>query len=150
MAGEKELQPSSRPVEVLIPVRFGDTDPYGVVYFASYFRYCHHGIEEFLRNLGLAPAGLFRNQKEGYGLPIVGASWDFMRPVRYGELVRLAVSVLQVKEKSLTFQFQFYREESDEMVAVGKATLVCIDGSWRSRPLPGELLDVLGGTTEAR
>jgi acyl-CoA thioesterase FadM len=39
-------------VEAPMTVRFGDTDPYGVVYFVSYFRYCHHGIEEFMRRLG--------------------------------------------------------------------------------------------------
>ena len=38
-----------------VRVRFGDTDPYGIVYFVSYFRYCHRAIEEFLRSLGLPP-----------------------------------------------------------------------------------------------
>jgi acyl-CoA thioester hydrolase len=52
-------------VEVPITVRLGDTDPYGVVYFASYFRYCHHGIEEFFRTLGFQPQKLFRDQEEG-------------------------------------------------------------------------------------
>jgi len=42
-------------VEITVTVRFGDTDPYGVIYFASYFRYCHHGIEEFFRHHGLPP-----------------------------------------------------------------------------------------------
>jgi len=45
-----------------VRVRFGDTYPYGIVYFVSYFRYCHRGIEEFLRNLGLAPENTFRNR----------------------------------------------------------------------------------------
>jgi len=38
-----------------VRVRFGDTDPYGIVYFVSYFRYCHRAIEEFLRACGLPP-----------------------------------------------------------------------------------------------
>ena len=57
-----------------VRVRFGDTDPYGIVYFVSYFRYCHRGIEEFLRSLGLPPEETFRNVKEGFGLPIVEAN----------------------------------------------------------------------------
>jgi acyl-CoA thioester hydrolase len=126
-------------VEVPITVRFGDTDPYGVVYFASYFRYCHHGIEQLLRHLGLPPHELFRNQEEGFGLPVVGASCDFYRPVKYGEDLRLEVSVLKAKGKALTFLFQFFRNEKDELVAKGQATIVAIDRSWKSRMLPDRL-----------
>jgi acyl-CoA thioester hydrolase len=130
-------------IEVPITVRFGDTDPYGVVYFASYFRYCHHGIEEFLRWLGLPPEELFRNQEEGFGLPVVGASCDFYRPVKYGEQLRIAVSLLNVKEKALTFRFLFYRAEQNELVAKGQATIVAIDRNWKSRPLPDRLTNTL-------
>jgi acyl-CoA thioester hydrolase len=134
-------------VEVPIVVRFGDTDPYGVVYFASYFRYCHHGMEEFLREFGLPPHELFRNQEEGFGLPVVGASCDFYRPVKYGEQLRLTVSILNVKEKAVTFNFRFHRKEGNELVAKGQATIVAIDKTWKSRSLPDRLSSAL--TTSA-
>ena len=76
-----------------VRVRFGDTDPYGIVYFVSYFRYCHGGIEEYLRACGLKPEETFKNLREGYGLPIVEAWCCFRRPVRYGELLRLETRV---------------------------------------------------------
>lgn len=130
-------------VEVPITVRFGDTDPYGVVYFASYFRYCHHGIEEFLRHLELFPERLFRNPEEGFGLPIVGASCDFLKPVWYGETLRLKVSIVQARKKVITFGFHFFNIEKGELVARGEATMVAIDREWRSRPLPDTLSTVL-------
>jgi acyl-CoA thioester hydrolase len=114
-----------------------------VVYFASYFRYCHHGIEEFLRHLGLPPQELFRNQEEGYGLPVVGASCDFLRPVWYGEILRLAVFVILAKSKAITFGFHFYHAEKEELVAQGEATIVAIDKSWHSRNLPDRLRTAL-------
>lgn len=133
--------PSTREkvIEVPITIRFGDTDPYGVVYFASYFRYCHHGIEEFLRHVGLPPCTIFRNQEEGFGLPIAGASCDFRKPVKYGEDLLLCVSVSKISNKSLTLGFQFHRPGSDDLVASGKATLVAIGSDWLSRPLPDRL-----------
>jgi acyl-CoA thioester hydrolase len=130
-------------VEVPITIRFGDTDPYGVVYFASYFRYCHHGIEEFFRALGFQPQNLFRNQEEGFGLPIVGATCDFLRPMKYGDRMRLAVSVTKLKEKAVTFGFHFFPVEGGELVARGQATIVAISPSWRSRPLPEALQSAL-------
>jgi acyl-CoA thioester hydrolase len=126
-------------VQVPIIIRFGDTDPYGVVYFVSYFRYCHHGIEEFFRCLGLAPQALFRNQKEGFGLPIVGATCDFYRPVWYGEELRLEVYIVKVGKKSVTFGFRFYHTRDGHLVAQGKASIVTIDKNWQSRALPESL-----------
>jgi acyl-CoA thioester hydrolase len=133
-------QPS---LEIPITIRFGDTDPYGVVYFASYFRYCHHGIEEFLRHLGLPPATMFRNQEQGFGLPIVGATCDFHRPVKYGEEILLSVSILKMGNKSLTFGFRFRRPGTDEVVAQGQASLVSIGPDWRSQALPDRLREAI-------
>jgi acyl-CoA thioester hydrolase len=130
-------------VEIPIAIRFGDTDPYGVVYFASYFRYCHHGIEEFLRSVGLPPHEMFRNQEEGYGLPVAGAACDFYRPVWYGDTLRLAVFVIQAKSKAVTFGFHFYHSQTGDLVAKGQATIVTIDKSWRSRSLPDRLRNAL-------
>src|SRR5512142_3047882 len=96
-------------VDVTITVRFGDTDPYGVVYFASYFRYCHQGIEEFLSNCGLPPSEVFKNPAEGFGLPVVSSDCEFVKPVWYGEKLRLAVSLSRIGEKSFSFTFNFYR-----------------------------------------
>ena len=137
------LAPPGKYLEFPITVRFGDTDPYGVVYFASYFRYCHHGIEEFFRCLGLRPQELFRNQEEGFGLPIVGASCDFLKPIWYGDPLRLAVFVIHAKSKALTFGFHFYHAEKGELVAKGQATIVAIDKNWQSRGLPVQLKEAL-------
>lgn len=128
-----------------IRVRFGDTDPYGVVYFASYFRYCHHGIEEFLRNLGLPPEEYFRNREEGFGLPVVGANCDFLKPAKYGDELQLSVGVLKLKDKTVTFGFQFYDTGTNQLVAKGEATIIAIDRSWKARSLPERLRQAMIG-----
>ncbi|MGC8720023.1 MAG: acyl-CoA thioesterase [Thermodesulforhabdaceae bacterium] len=126
-------------VRIPITIHFGDTDPYGVVYFASYFRYCHHGIEAFLRHHGLPPHKYFRNADRGFGLPVVEASCRFLKPVRYGDELWLDVSVKQIKSKSITFEFSFYEQEHQELVAKGEATIVAIDRTWKACELPPEL-----------
>ncbi len=123
-------------IDLTITVRFGDTDPYGVVYFASYFRYCHRGIEEFLNHCGLPAHEVLKNQSEGFGLPIVAAACDFLKPVRYGEKLRLQVSLSRIGEKSLGFDFRFYREAGQDLVARGNATMVAIGTDWRPRSIP--------------
>jgi acyl-CoA thioester hydrolase len=120
-------------------VRFGDTDPYGIVYFVSYFRYCHRAIEEFLRALGLPPEKTFKNVEEGFGLPIVEAWGRFRRPSRYGDRLRIETRIQEVRPKSVGFRFEFYPETGRELMAEGTATLVAIGADWKARELPGRV-----------
>ena len=100
-----------------VRVRFGDTDPYGIVYFVSYFRYCHRAIEEFLRACGLPPEETFKNVAEGFGLPIVEAWGRFRRPSRYGDLLRMETRIQEFRTKSLLFRFEFYPETGRDLLA---------------------------------
>jgi len=124
-------------------VRFGDTDPYGIVYFVSYFRYCHRAIEEFLRALGLPPEKTFKNVEEGFGLPIVEAWGRFRRPSRYGDRLRIETRIQEVKAKSVVFRFEFYPETGRELMAEGTATLVAIGADWKARELPERIKEGL-------
>ncbi len=122
-----------------VRVRFGDTDPYGIVYFVSYFRYIHRAIEEFLRALGLAPEETFRNTAEGFGLPIVEAWARFRRPSRYGDLLRIDTRIQEIRAKAIIFRFDFFPETGEELLAEGTATLVAIDRDFHARDLPARL-----------
>ena len=122
-------------------VRFGDTDPYGVVYFVSYFRYCHRGIEEFLRHLGLPPEIIFRNREQKFGLPIVAADCRFLKPARYGEMLEMETSIEELKAKAIVFRFRFYRPPDTTLLAEGTATCVAIDHTWKARALPEVLAE---------
>ena len=122
-----------------VRVRFGDTDPYGIVYFVSYFRYCHQAIEEYLRACNLAPEETFKNIQEGFGLPIVEAWCRFRRPAQYGELIRIETCIQEMRSKAIIFRFEFYPETGRELVAEGTANLVAIGPDWRARELPERL-----------
>src|SRR3989337_1155090 len=49
-----------------IRVRFGETDPYGVAYFAAILDYFKRGLDEFLRSRGLSPDGVYRNVRRSF------------------------------------------------------------------------------------
>jgi YbgC/YbaW family acyl-CoA thioester hydrolase len=119
-----------------VQVRFGDTDPYGVVYFVAYFRYFHEGIEEFLRHIGIPPETFFRNKKEKYGMPKVSANCSFLAPAYYGDLLEMHTSIKEIKEKAVVFQFHFYRPPETRLLAEGNVTFVAIDHTWKAIPLP--------------
>ncbi len=119
-----------------VRVRFGDTDPYGVVYFVSFFRYMKEALDEFLRASGLPPEQIYRDAEAGRGLPVAASSARFMAPARYGDVLRVRVSVGALTERSVTFHFRIEREPEGEPVAAGEITCVAIDGEWRPMVLP--------------
>lgn len=123
-----------------VRVRFGDTDPYNIVYFVSYFRYCHRAVEEYLRSLGLPPEDTLRNVAEGFGLPIVEAHGKFLRPSRYGDLLEIETRVSEVRRKAIIFQFRFFPLGQEDLLAEGTATLVAISKDWRAIPIPERVL----------
>jgi acyl-CoA thioester hydrolase len=136
MSRQGSPQAAAVPHRTTVRVRFGDTDPYGIVYFVTYFRYCHRAIEEFLRACGLKPEETFKNVQEGFGLPIVEAWCRFRRPARYGELLRIETRIQELRSKTIVFRFDFFPETGDELVAEGTANLVAIGADWRARVLP--------------
>jgi acyl-CoA thioester hydrolase len=138
---EKERPPLVH--QTTVRVRFGDTDPYGIVYFVSYFRYIHRAIEEFLRFLGLNPEETFKNTAEGFGLPIVEAWGRFRRPSRYGDLLRVETRVQEIRAKAIIFRFDFFPETGDELLAEGTANLVAVDRAFRPRDLPERVRDAI-------
>jgi acyl-CoA thioester hydrolase len=128
-----------------VPIRFGDTDPYGVVYFVSYFRFMKEALDEFLRVRGLPPERTYRDAEGGRGLPVAASSARFLAPARYGDVLEIEVTVGACTERSITFSFRVGRAPGDESVASGEITCVAIDGEWRPIALPQEWRERLSG-----
>ncbi len=135
--------PAPKMHRTFVRVRFGDTDPYGIVYFVSYFRYCHRAIEEYLRACGLRPEETFKNVQEGFGLPIVEAWCRFRRPARYGDMLRIETNIQEMRSKAIIFRFEFYPEEGTELMAEGTANLLAIGADWKVRELPERIAEAL-------
>jgi len=118
-------------------VRFGDTDPYGVVYFISYFKYAHQALENFLLHRGIKPSDIFRNREKNLGLPIVASSGDFKKPLFYEDEFDVYIKVMKKGNSSITFSCEFKKENT--LIAEIKMTMVAIDRNWEPRKLPCEL-----------
>lgn len=142
-AGGRGLQ--VKPLRHRVRVRFGDTDPFGVVYFASYFRYVKEALDEFLRGRGLDPAATYRKPAAGGGLPIAGSSARFLAPARYDDLLEVETSVRAVRRRSATFAFRVRCGET--VVAEAEIVCVAVDPSWRPIAIPAAIAAALRGTS---
>jgi 4-hydroxybenzoyl-CoA thioesterase len=104
-----------------IPVRFGDADPAGLVYYPVLFHYCHAAMEEFFAaRCGISYARLVAEER--LGLPTVNVRAEFFAPFVYGDEVEIEVWVSRTGRSSATFEYRLRRASDGAMCA--SATLV--------------------------
>lgn len=96
------------PFTARIPVRFGDCDPAGLVYYPTLFHYCHVAMEEFFAaRCGVEYARLVADERIGF--PTVNARAEFFEPFVYGDVAEVEVWVSRVGRSSVTFEYRLRR-----------------------------------------
>lgn len=102
-------------------VEFVDTDMAGVVHFSNYFRWMEAAETDFLRARGLSVALTWQGQSLGF--PRVAVSCKYLLPVRFEDVLDIAVRIERLGKKSVTYAFDFFK--GPDLVARGEATAVC-------------------------
>ena len=101
-------------------VHFEDVDAAGIVFFARYLNYCHEAMEAFF---GPLEGGYVRLINERHvGLPAVHVEIDYKGPLRYGDTVRIEVTIPHVGRSSTKLRYAFFRTRDDAPIAVVEHT----------------------------
>lgn|SRR5512143_1851620 len=113
-------------------VGFGHCDPAGFVFYPRFLDFVHEAEEDWLREaIGWPFADAVR--KLHLGLPVVKAAVDWHAPSRQGDVLAIAVSVVEVGNASMRLQFEI--ECGGEARASVALTVVQMDLR-TSRPVP--------------
>lgn len=114
-------------------VEFAETDMAGIMHFSEFFRYMESAEHAFLRSIGHS---VHENSPDGIeGFVRVHAECDYRKPLFFEDEVDICVTVRELKEKAIVYDFSFRKvgalEESP--VAVGSLIVVCARKSWHDR-----------------
>jgi acyl-CoA thioester hydrolase len=122
-------------------VEFSETDMAGIVHYSNFFKYMETAEHAFYRALGHSV--VMRHVDPPMGWPRVHAECDYMKPLRFEDVVEVHLLVKEKKNRALTYVFRFYRTNGErEEVARGSLTVVCVtheDGAMRAVKIPSEL-----------
>jgi YbgC/YbaW family acyl-CoA thioester hydrolase len=102
-------------------VEFADTDMAGIIHFSRFFNYMEEAEHAFLRSRGLSV--VMAHQGRRIGWPRVAASCDFIKPVRFEDVLDIALTLVRIGGKSLTYEAVFTLQ--GEPIARGKLTTCC-------------------------
>lgn len=115
----------------------------GVVYHANYLVWCEIGRTDLIRKRYSSYADV---ERTGVALAVSEASLRFHAPARYDDLVRVETRVLDVRSRTVAFDYTIYRvppEEEPQRLVTASTTLIALGPDTRPRTLPKELVEAL-------
>ena len=121
--------------QIEVPVRFGDVDHAGIVYYPRFFFYFHECFEDFFASRGVPYATVLGERDVGF--PTVHAEADYKAPLRFGDVIVMSLSVSRVGDKSATFVYECVRKRDGVLACVGTITCATVRMSdFTATPVP--------------
>jgi acyl-CoA thioester hydrolase len=113
------------------PLEWMDTDAAGIWHYSTVIRFAEHAELELHSRLGIAD--------RTFGLtPRARIEFDFVRPVRFGDIVSTTLTVASVGRTSIAYDLLL--DGPDGAFARGRIVTVLIDGpGGRSTGVPDDL-----------
>ena len=123
----------------VLPVRvyFEDTDFSGLVYHASYLRWCERGRSDWLRLLGVHHSALIAPESgEPAAFVVRRLEIDYLRPARIDEVLEVTTECTEVSGVYLLLLQQIRRGETTLCKVVVKVVLISQSGKPMRLPPP--------------
>ena len=129
-------------------VAFSDTDMAGIVHFSRFFVFMEAAEHAFLRSLGTSVSTEWDGNKIGW--PRLEATCTYLSPAVFEDVLDIHLKVIRKGTKSLTYRFDFFREET--AIARGELSAVCCicnpGEKIRSIPIPDFIADQIADESD--
>ena len=100
--------------EILIRVRYGETDQMGVVHHGNYALYLEMGRTEWMRKKGISYKQMEDN---GVMLPVISMSLKFKKSALYDEVIKVKTTLVKLPSVKIEFDYEIYNESGDILVS---------------------------------
>lgn len=116
----------------ILPIRvyFEDTDFSGVVYHASYLRWCERGRSDFMRLMGISHASLadpgISCEPSAFAVRRITA--DFLKPARIDDMLEVYTEIAVLTKASITLRQKIAREGIELFNLEALCVLVSVSG----------------------
>jgi acyl-CoA thioester hydrolase len=131
----------------VLPVRvyFEDTDFSGLVYHASYVRFCERGRSDFLRLLGNDHRALMAGAggREPAAFVVRRMSLEFLKPARIDDVLEVTTRVKELTAATLVLDQSIAR--GDEAIFSASVTVVLVSQSGKVLRIGQALRNALAG-----
>ena len=128
-----------------ISVPWGESDPFGLVYYPRIVAWFNDTEHELFRTIGHPIDRMIRDDRTTFVMGEI--HFRFIGPAAYGDRVMTKVSLEKLGERTLHWNCFATNVESGDLICEGKAVRVYArikeDGNLESRPIPEFMRTVL-------
>lgn len=122
-----------------VEVRYGDLDPQGHVNNAKHLTYFEQARIAYLMELGL-----FTNDQSfmEIGVILADVHITYLEPIYFGQNIKVGVHIVELRNKSMTWEQNIVDVESGREIAKGEVIMVTYDyHQEKTIPIPQEWRD---------
>lgn len=128
-----------------LTVNWGESDPFGLVYYAREVAWFNEVEHELFRRIGYPINRMINEDRSAFVMGEI--AFRFVGPAAYGDRVQCKLTLLEVRDKTIKWNCEALNLDSGKAICEGRATRVFAeimeDGDLRSRHIPDEIRDVL-------
>ena len=134
--------------ETVLPVRFGQVDYAGIMFYPRFFDNFHAVFEDmFGDRLGVPYMSILTDRRIGF--PTVSIQTDFRKPFRFGEPMRLVLDTAKLGSSSATLRYRGFNGDASEPSVEAHGTIVAIDlDTFEVMPFPDDIRAILTDLTD--
>ena len=122
-------------------IYYYDTDKMNVVYHANYLKWLEIGRTEFFRDT-LPYSEL---EELGITLPVKTLNIEYINSVKYDELIKIKIKLLELSKIKIRFSYEIYDENLKILKAKAETVNVFTDSNGNLKRIDDELLIKLKG-----
>lgn len=128
-----------------LTVNWGESDPFGLVYFPLMLAWFNDTEHELLRAIGYATDKMIAKDRSAFVMGDV--HFRFIGPAAYGDRIRTMIQLVKMTNSTLHWDCKAVQASSGDPVCEGRAIRIHAqiqdDGNIASRPIPEEIRNAL-------
>ena len=134
-----------------LTVNWGESDPFGLVYFPRMLAWFNDAEHEFFAQAGYPVSQMIKRDRTAFVMGRV--NFEFVGPAAYGDRIVSRIEVREITNSTLTWECTARRVDSNMLVTRGTATRVYAeileDGQLKAKRIPDAIRELLGAQIEA-
>jgi YbgC/YbaW family acyl-CoA thioester hydrolase len=128
-----------------LTVNWGESDPFGLVYYAREVAWFNEIEHELFRQIGYPINRMIKEDRSAFVMGEI--QFRFVGPAAYGDRVKCTLTLLEIRDKTLHWRCSAVNMNNDQQVTEGTSTRVFAqimeDGNLRSKSIPDDIRDAL-------
>lgn len=121
-----------------LPVRFVETDAMGVVHHSNYLVWFEAARVHWMDAAGVPYAEVAAG---GNHFAVTAAGIEYRAPARFGDVVRVTVTLAQLRSRQVRFEYVVENAASGVLLAGGYTQHTCVDLAGHMAKIPTTILD---------